>query len=137
MSTDVVTCVLTNKKNEILILKRSDKVKTYKGLWGGVAGYVEKDEKPVETAFKEIKEETGLNENEVNLVKKIDLISFRDVDEGEEFFWHVHPFVFRVEKKGKINIDWEHSEYRWIPPSKIFDFDTVPHFKELVSKEFL
>lgn len=137
MATDVVTCLLINENNEVLILKRSKKVRTYKGLWGGVAGYVEKDEQPLETAFKEIKEETGLNRDQVNLEKKVDSISFKDVDEGEEFFWCVHSFVFRVEKKSKIQIDWEHSEYEWIPPSEIFDFDTVPRFKELVSKALL
>lgn len=137
MPTHVVTCLLKNKKNELLILKRSDKVRTYKGLWGGVAGYVEKDEQPLDTAFKEIKEETDLDKDQVYLEKKIDIISFKDIDEDREFFWCVHPFVFRVKEKGKIDIDWEHSEYRWIPPSKIHDFETVPRFKELVSKSLL
>jgi 8-oxo-dGTP pyrophosphatase MutT (NUDIX family) len=48
------------KGDKLLILKRSDKVGTYKGLWGGVAGYVEENEEPYETALKEIKEEVGI-----------------------------------------------------------------------------
>ena len=55
----VVTCLLM-KDSKLLILKRSDKVSTYKGLWGGVAGYIEEHEEPYETALKEIKEEVGI-----------------------------------------------------------------------------
>ena len=36
----VVTCLLENK-GEILILRRSEEVGTYRELWGGVAGFVE------------------------------------------------------------------------------------------------
>lgn len=54
----VVTCVLTDKKGNILILKRSNKVRTYKGLWSGISGYIEENEKPIDTPFKEIREET-------------------------------------------------------------------------------
>ena len=52
---NVVTCLLENN-GEILILKRSEEVGTYQELWGGVAGFVEEDEDPRETAVKEIKE---------------------------------------------------------------------------------
>ena len=38
----VVTCIL-QYKNKILILKRSNKVGTYKEMWGGVAGFVEEN----------------------------------------------------------------------------------------------
>ena len=43
----VVTCLLVNNEGDLLILKRSNRVRTYKGLWGGVAGYVEEDEESV------------------------------------------------------------------------------------------
>ncbi len=32
----------------------------------------------------------------------------------------------RVKKKPIIKLDWEHTEYRWIKPQKMKDFDTVP-----------
>jgi len=40
-STRIVTSFLT-KNSSFLILKRSNKVKTMKGLWGGVSGIIEK-----------------------------------------------------------------------------------------------
>ena len=41
-----VTCLLINDNGKLLILKRSKKVSTYKGQWGGVAGYIEEGESP-------------------------------------------------------------------------------------------
>jgi len=37
----------------------------------------------------------------------------------------------------KLKIDWEHSEYKWIDPSEIENFDTVPYFKDIVSEVLL
>ena len=55
-----VTCLLINDEGKLLILKRSDKVRTYRCLWGGIAGYVEENEDPYDTAVKEIREEVGI-----------------------------------------------------------------------------
>jgi len=46
---NVVSCLLINEKGKILILKRSDKVKTYKGCWSAITGYVEEKEEPINT----------------------------------------------------------------------------------------
>ena len=130
----VATCLLINKDGELLILKRSDKVRTYKGMWGGVAGYVEENEEPYETAVKEIREEVGINEENISLIKQLGPVEFTDFYGGERYDWIIFVFIFKVEKKAKINIDWEHLEYRWIPPSEIEKYNTVPHLKDIVLK---
>ena len=132
---EVVTCLLEDN-GKILILKRSLKVRTYKGLWGGVAGYVEEGETPLETAIKEINEEVGLEKEDVKLIRRIDPVKFTDFYEGEKYNWTIFPFLFSVDKKDKIKIDWEHSEFRWIIPLEIVNYDTVPHLKEIVMKIF-
>ena len=133
----VATCLLINDEGKLLILKRSEKVRTYKGLWGGVAGYVEENEEPYETAIKEIREEVGIKGVDVSLIRQLDPIKFTDFYEGEKYDWKIFPFLFKIEKKGKIDIDSEHLEYRWIPPSEIEKYDTVPHLKDIVSKLLL
>jgi 8-oxo-dGTP pyrophosphatase MutT (NUDIX family) len=130
----VVTCLLINDEGKLLILKRSDKVRTYKGMWGGIAGYVEEGENPYETAIKEIREEVGIKEDEISLIKKFDPIEITDHYEGVKYNWFIHPFLFKIEKKDKIQIDWEHSTYKWILPPDIERYDTVPHLKEIISK---
>ncbi len=130
----VTTCLLLNDEGKLLILKRSKKVKTYKGQWGGVAGYVEENEKPYDTALKEIKEEVGLEKKDVNLVKRYGPVNFTDFYEGKSYDWQIYVFVFIIKKNSKINIDWEHIEKRWILPSEIGEYNTVPLLKDIVQK---
>jgi 8-oxo-dGTP pyrophosphatase MutT (NUDIX family) len=133
----VATCLLTNDYGKLLILKRSNAVRTYKGLWGGVAGYIEENEEPYETAIKEIREEVGLEKDKISLIKQLDPIEFTDSYDGKVYDWKIFSFLFKIEKKSKIIIDWEHLEYRWIPPLEIEKYDTVPYLKEIVSKLLL
>ena len=133
----VVTCLLINTDGKLLILKRSRMVKTYKGLWGGVAGYIEENEKPYETALKEIREEVGIEKKNVSLIAQGGPIEFTDLDNGRKYDWVIHSFLFKVKDVGKLKIDWEHSEYKWIDPSEIENFDTVPYFKDIVSEILL
>jgi len=126
--TEVVTCFLTYKK-KILLLKRSNDVKTYKGYWAGISGYVEKNEEPLETAVKEIVEETGLKTTDFKLVKRGKPIKFKDNHVEKLFHWTIHPFLFSTEIN-KIQIDWEHTDYKWVFPEEITNFQTVPKLKE-------
>jgi len=131
----VVTCILENN-GEILILRRSEEVGTYQELWGGVAGFVEENEEPQETAVKEIKEEAGIEKKDLLLVKKEDAIKFTDLYEDKLYDWIVYPFLFHIKDRDKIQIDWEHTEFRWVKPSELKKYDTVPRFKEIVLKIF-
>jgi 8-oxo-dGTP pyrophosphatase MutT (NUDIX family) len=115
----VVTCFLIYN-DRILILKRSDKVRTHKHKWAGVSGYIEPGEADEETALKEIREETGLSENDISLVRKGSPLHVQDGDR----VWVVHPFLFKT-RTNNITIDWEHSEYRWIEPDELKDYDFV------------
>jgi 8-oxo-dGTP pyrophosphatase MutT (NUDIX family) len=133
---DVITCILEND-GDILILKRSRKVGTYKGLWGGVAGFVEQNEEVYDAALKEIKEEVGIDKNDVFLIKKSSAIKFTDIYDDKLYNWVVHPFLFHIKDRDIVKIDWEHTEFKWIKPSDIKRFNTVPHFIDVVFKFFL
>lgn len=129
----VVTCVLMHQ-GKVLLLRRSDRVRTYKGLWGGVAGYVEPGEQPLQTAYKELREETGLTPDLVRLVAQAEPIAFTDVYQGERYDWTIHPFLFELLKDKNLKIDWEHSEYRWVKNEDLPAYQTVPHFPETVQR---
>ena len=132
----VASCLLVDNDGKLLILKRSDKVRTYKGLWGVVAGYIEDGEEPFETAIKELREETGIEQEDTNLIKALNPVEYTDVYEGIKYDWIIFPFLFKTEKKDKVHIDWEHTKYRWIAPSDIGKYDTVPRLVEIVSELF-
>ena len=112
--------------NKILILKRSDKVGTYKERWAGVSGYVETD--PDKQALVEIKEETGLKEEDIKLIKKGRPLEV--IDEVLKIKWIVHPYRWRIENPKKIKIDWEHKEIRWINPQDLSKYLTVPKLED-------
>ena len=131
----VVTCLLENN-GKILILKRSKNVRTYKGMWGGVAGYIEKEENPIQTVLKEIREEVGLNKEDIIKKRELEPIKFTDTYNNRKYNWTIFPFLFSVKCKEKIKIDWEHSDFKWILPSRIKEFNTVPHLREIVKKFF-
>jgi 8-oxo-dGTP pyrophosphatase MutT (NUDIX family) len=134
---DVATALLINSQDELLILKRSNKVSTYKGKWAGISGYVEENEKPYQTAIKEMKEEVGIDEQDVCFIRELGPIPLTDYYNDKRYDWNIFIFLFKTEKKDKIQIDWEHLEYRWVPPSEVEKYDTVPHFKDVVSELLL
>ena len=127
----VVTCILEHD-GKILLLKRSNQVGTYRGLWGGVAGYVEELEDPYDTAIKEIREEAGIELDALELVRKGNPIEISDTYEGRRYNWIVYPFLFHVQAKELVHIDWEHEEYRWVHPSEVRKLETVPGLDEMV-----
>lgn len=124
----IVTCFLESN-SEILILRRSEQVGTYQGKWAGVSGYIENSAD--EQAFTEIREETGLSEKNLKLVKRGELLIAED--EKLQTRWIVHPYLFHITDRRKINIDWEHKESRWIKPAEISNYETVPKLKEALN----
>jgi len=125
----VVTCFLEHGKR-ILILRRSHKVGTYRRSWAGVSGYMETSD--TEQAFTEISEETELYKNDLRLIKKGEPLEV--IDRSLNRKWIVHPFLFHVKAPGKIRIDWEHTEAKWIKPRELTSYKTVPGLKEALAR---
>jgi len=128
-ATKIVTCFITNE-DKILILKRSDKVKSMKGLWAGVSGIIEKDELPLARAKREIFEEVGLHEDQIKLLKsekEMRIIS----PQYKNHEWLVFPFLFGTENQ-TIKLNWENSDYRWIGIDEIKNFETVPSLDKVL-----
>ncbi len=127
----VVTCFLESN-GEILILRRSEQVGSYRGRWAGVSGYVEKTAD--EQALIEIEEETSLWGEDLKLLKRGKPLPIKD--EGLGIKWVVHPYLFHIKDRGKIKIDWEHKEIRWIQPKDIDNYQTVPMLKETLARVY-
>ena len=118
----VVTAFLRND-GEILLARRSDDVGTYPGRWGGISGYAEGD--PDEQVWVELREETGLDDEAVSLVRAGRPVSVTDESLHRE--WVVHPYCFDVDTRTVVLSD-EHDAAAWLPPSAIGigSLDTVP-----------
>jgi len=125
----VVTCFLEHD-SKILILRRSQKVSTYRRSWAGVSGYMETDD--TEQALTEIREETELYEKDLKLIRKGEPLEV--IDDSLNRKWIVHPFLFHVKAPEKIRTDWEHTEVKWIKPKELVNYDTVPGLKEALNR---
>ena len=123
---NVVTVFLEHDR-KILLLRRSQKASTMKGLWAGISGYIENND-ALTQALKEIEEETGLSNKKLNLLhvgQPLEVVEFDNPDT----VWVVHPYLFHS-NTSLIRIDWEHDEVRWINPNEIKSYETVPKLKE-------
>lgn len=121
----VVTCFLEHR-GKILLLRRSDRVGSYRGLWAGVSGYLETE--PDAQALSEIAEETGLATADVEMLRRGDTLRVTDTE--LDTAWTVHPYLFRIKSTATIRIDWEHHEMRWVAPGDLPNFPTVPMLAE-------
>jgi 8-oxo-dGTP pyrophosphatase MutT (NUDIX family) len=120
----VVTCLL-HRKGKILMLKRSQKVGTNKGKWAAVSGFIERGERPEETALKEIAEETGIST--ARLEGRGETLRIRD----GTHVWSIYPFLFEVGDED-VKLDWEHTECAWVDPAELDGYDTVPGFRKVL-----
>ncbi len=128
-STRIVTSFIKDN-DRFLLLKRSDKVKTMKGLWAGVSGIIERDEEPLTRAKIEIFEELGINENKIKFLKSsLEMKVHSPQYENHE--WEIFPFLFEV-KNPIIKLNWENSEYRWITINEIKNYETVPSIEKVL-----
>jgi predicted aconitase with swiveling domain/8-oxo-dGTP pyrophosphatase MutT (NUDIX family) len=122
-----VVTVIVRSRGKILLLRRSDKVGSFRGQWAGVSGFIEDREKDEDAARREIREE--INIDVPRFTSKIDTQMFRDGDT----VWCVHPFLVDA-KDPKIRTDWEHQAYKWVPPSDVSAFSTVPGLQQVICK---
>jgi 8-oxo-dGTP pyrophosphatase MutT (NUDIX family) len=129
-STNIVTSFIKNN-DKVLILKRSDKVKSMKCLWAGVSGIIEKnDTTPLARAKTEILEETGINEEEIELLKANERIKI-EAAQYKNHEWIIFPFLFST-KNSEIKLNWENSEFKWIEPNDIKNYETVPELEKIL-----
>ena len=113
----------------ILIVQRSSRVGSYHGQWAGISGFVEAGITPDEQAYTEIREETGLQSEQVRMLRRGAVVKHLDPALGRH--WYIHPFLFQVLTPESIRTDWEANEMRWILPSELVNYKTVPKLLEV------
>ena len=111
---------------QILVLPYKKKTKGYEfcifrredmGVWQGIAGGGEDDEKPIVAAKRESLEEAGIADGKLT---QLDSINSIPVEAISGFIWGddvivIPEYSFGIESKdGKIVIAREHTEYKWV-----------------------
>lgn len=104
------------------------------GHWDYPKGHIEKGETEIQTALRELEEETGISENDIELIQ-----GFR---ETIDYFYHKrydmsHKRVvyFLGESKTKdVNISREHQGYTWLGYEEAMKKLTFKNAKNLLEK---
>ena len=131
--TKIVTTFLINS-DKILLLKRSQKVKSMKNLWAGISGIIEGDEKPVRRAKIEVYEEVGIDESKIELIKEGNVIIIES-PQYENHQWEVYPFLFSCDNR-EIKLNWENSDSKWINVNELNNYTTVPSLDKVLTRLF-
>jgi len=113
----VVTAFL-EREGRVLVVRRSEKVGSFRGKWSAISGYLEGPD-PEAHVLREIEEETGITD-----VTTLAVGSIVQGREGNTVFT-IHPFRFSA-PRGEVRLDWENVEYRWIAPDELTSLDAVP-----------
>lgn len=109
----VEACVFRRTGAEILFLLLKRKSRNYEGLWQGISGKIEDNEKAWETALRELREETGLKASSIFTADYVSAFyeAFKDRI--------VQIPVFGIEVESDVvKLSSEHSEFQWVKLGK-------------------
>ena len=121
-----VVSSLLCKNGLFLILERSSRVGSYQGYWSCVSGYVEKEEDPLETALREVTEETGISKDSLRLLSQ----DGPNLTETETLVFESYWFLFDS-TDSQVEIDWEHNQFAWVKADELKEYRLVPWFDKL------
>lgn len=116
---EVAGCYCEHEGKTLFLQRHS--LKGYGNLWGIPAGKREPDEKPIQTAAREILEETGISllTNEMRTIG----LYFVEYPEYKFIFHTFHAHV----PDNKVNIKQDELQsFAWLTPEEALELDLVP-----------
>lgn len=109
--------ILFNEEGKVLLLKRSQKVDSYAGMYGFPGGKIESGETSIDAAVRELFEETSLKVRPKDLV----YVFTMNKEPSKDIV-----FFIASEWSGDPKVDWESESFLWGDPSSIEDLSMVP-----------
>jgi mutator protein MutT len=117
--------IISNEKNEILLLQRSDKAGAG-GKWALAGGALEDTEDPIDGIKREIKEETEL---EVSNIKPFHLFSYTNDQDAIVII----GYYSKVTSENMV-LNWEHDDFKWVTPEEALKQDLTEHAVKLITQ---
>jgi len=109
----------------------------YKTYWGFAKGLIEENESEKDTALREIKEETGL--------ENFDIVPGFEEKQNWFFRWEgklvnkeAVYFLIRVkrEEKDRVKISFEHEDFKWVAKEEALKLMKIKANKEMLEKAY-
>ncbi len=127
-----VLVVFVEYNNKILLLKRSEKVYAYRGLWASVAGFIDEEKSLSEKVCEELREELTIPKNDIQEFIWGEPYEYMDKALGKT--WIRVPVKVLLKKLPQIKLDFEHTEYIWVKPKDISFYKLIPGLIESLEK---
>lgn len=126
----VNTLIRFRDEDKYLLIKRSNAMRNYPGLWNGISGFLD-DEQTVEQKIRsELLEEAGLGD--ADIVSVFLGKPFQHVDREKDKVWEVHPALVVLATQN-ITLNWEGHECVWVPLRKITAYSLVPGYEKVIT----
>ena len=123
--------VLLNS-NKVLLLQHPDT--TTSGHWDFPKGHIEKGEDEIQTALRELKEETSIDN--VKIIGDFHhLISYNFL-RGKETFLKEVVFFLGITNQEKVSISSEHQNFVWLEYESAYERLTYDNAKKTLKKAF-
>jgi 8-oxo-dGTP diphosphatase len=118
-------CFVTNG-GDVLLMKRAPHKRVFPNRYNGVGGHIERDEDPLNSARREILEETGLT------VRDLRLWAVYNIDAGE--MTGIMLFVFTAVSDSREVIANSEGTLHWIPFSEVYTLDLVEDLPQILPR---
>ncbi len=115
------------ESTEFLLFKRASG-KIYEGQWRMIGGKVKTGETHWQAALRELKEETGLVPSELWTVPSLNQFYEHSTDK----ILNIPAFAAEIGSDHNIDLDDEHTEYKWIKPEEASTFIQWPEQIRLI-----
>ncbi len=119
--------------DEILLMKRSDKVSTYQGKWHILAGYIDEFVSIEDKVLEELREEAGILPDKVKNFQIVDSFTVTNDNTGKSR--RVYSTAVELKHKPEVKLNWEHTDFRWIKPEQVVDFDIIPNLVDKMKRQ--
>ena len=124
--------VLLNS-NKVLLLQHPDT--TTSGHWDFPKGHIEKGEDEMQTALRELKEETGIDT--VKIIGDFHHLISYNLLRGKETILKEVVFFLGITNQEKVSISSEHQNFVWLEYESAYERLTYDNAKETLEKAFV
>lgn len=112
--------------DDILLMKRAAHKRVFPNRYNGVGGHIERDEDPLTSAYREIKEETGVSAHDLRLR------AVYNIDANEDT--GIILFVFTALSDIRAVTANNEGTLHWIPRSSLLQYDLVDDLPMILPK---
>jgi 8-oxo-dGTP diphosphatase len=121
--------IFLTKGDEILLIKGADNKRLWANLYNGIGGHIERGEDALSAAFRELKEEAGLESADMRLCGNVMIDASEDTG--------ISIFVFGGEYKAGTLVDSREGKLEWVKIEKLNQYPLVEDLKTLIPRVLL